>query len=489
MVKVQRDFNTGFSLRRNSGCKIASPFVGRDEELRRIAAALKLAAEGQGSIIFLTGQPGIGKTRLAREGLALAKRDDFTVLGGRAYPVGAGLAYAPFLDALAPLLRSLDPARLEGLAGDLPSFGHLFVGLGLPPPEPLNNLSLERTRLFESVSRFLERVAQASPLVLFIDDIHWAEPTTIELLHYLARGLSNQRVLFLATYSSDYMCSSEELQALVAWLERDRLAEEIVIDRLGPESVERIVHGILGEEPQEDLLALLEARAKGTPLFIEVLIAALVDSGSLVRNTSQDGGWSLDAEGAKALPPTARRLILIRLAQLEPRDRHVLDLIAIMGEATSYTILRAASKLDEEMLVESLHHLRVRGLVREGAEGTEVVYRITHPLIQEVVYSELSEVQRRFAHLAAIEALERLRPGDVNRLAHHYCGAGSGARGDRALSALVAAGKRSLNIYANGDAVRNFAAALAMVREGRDKRGNRENLSAPQGVCHCCWRD
>ncbi|MBI2864762.1 MAG: ATP-binding protein [Chloroflexi bacterium] len=172
-----------------------TPFVGRDDELRHLATAQDLVARGQGRAIFLTGQPGIGKTRLAREALGLASKRGFTVLEGHAYPLEVGLAYAPILGALNPLLRKVGSARLAILTSGLPDLGRLFSGLRLPAPPPLDDPSLERTRLFEAILRLIERVARRAPVALFVDDLHWADPATLQMLHYVARGLPEQRVL------------------------------------------------------------------------------------------------------------------------------------------------------------------------------------------------------------------------------------------------------------------------------------------------------
>ncbi|MDO8671876.1 MAG: ATP-binding protein, partial [Dehalococcoidia bacterium] len=168
----------------------ASPFLGRADELSCLTNTLALAAEGHGYAVFLTGQPGIGKTRLAQECLALARSRGFTVLEGRGLPLGNGLAYSPVIGALDPLLRSLDPADLKALVAGLSHLGRLFDGVQLPPPESLGDPALEKTRLFGAVDRRLKRLAEEAPVVLFIDDVHWADESTLELLQYLASDLS-----------------------------------------------------------------------------------------------------------------------------------------------------------------------------------------------------------------------------------------------------------------------------------------------------------
>ncbi|MBI2863344.1 MAG: AAA family ATPase [Chloroflexi bacterium] len=462
----ERGHRSGTTLARKPfGSRALSPFVGRDGELRNLRMALAQAADGEGGLIFLTGQPGIGKTRLAREALRAARQLGFVSLEGRAYPVEAGLAYAPVLDAFGPLLLNAEPARLATLISGLPDLARLFGVLQLPPPAPLGDPALEKTRLFDAVSHLLQRLTIDAPVVLLMDDMQWADPASLELLHYLARGLSSQRALLLTTYSVDASDVSGNLRAVVASLQRDGLAGEIVLQRLSRGAVGDLARGILGDEPPSDLLALLEARAGGTPLFVEALINALIDSGYLVR----DGhSWVLGQNGAAALPPSVRRLILQRLDRLPQADRRLLDLVAVMGDATPHSVLRKVSAMGEETLLASLRQLLAAGLIAERMDGSDVIYNITHPLIQEVAYAELPEAARRRAHLSAVQAMEsssRGRPEDLNRLARHYHNAGPDADRSRALAALVAAGERALVLYANEEAVRHFEAALAMIRE------------------------
>ncbi|MDO8671933.1 MAG: LuxR C-terminal-related transcriptional regulator, partial [Dehalococcoidia bacterium] len=274
--------------------------------------------------------------------------------------------------------------------------------------------------------------------------------------------------------SADSSDTSRGLRALVGPLLRQGLAEELVIPRLDPNSVGTLVKGILGGEAPVSLLQLLESRADGTPLFVEALVAALLESGDLVRDPSERGGWDLNADGATALPPSIRSLILERLERLALEERRLLGLIAVMGDATPHSLLLAAAALEEETFLESLQRLLAAGLVAENIDGSDVIYSMTHPLIQEVAYAELPEMVRRRAHIAAIKAIESSatgRPDDINRLASHYHGAGPGVDCGRALTVFLSAGERARSVFANERAARHYGHALALVREGNVASG------------------
>lgn len=450
-------------MRISSSALAHPPLVGRGTEMARLEAQLSRTAHGQGRAMFLVGEAGIGKTRLAHEALALAREQGFLVLEGSAYALEGRLAYAPILAAFGPFLRRIDSPRQARLVSGLPDLGRLFTDLRLPAPLPLGDPALEKTRLFEAVARLLERLTRETPVLLFLDDLHWADPASIELLHYLARGLADQAVFVLGTYRAEEIDTARGLRSLVTSLRRAGLAEEAVITRLGPEAVAALATGVLRSEAPGELLTLLNARGGGTPFFVEALIEALIDAGQLRQ---RNGGWTLGTDLALLLPSNVRDLILDRLTRLDLTERRVLDLIAVSGEAVRHDALHAASGLDDEVLLGVVQRLRTNGLVIEDLSGAYVTYALTHPLIQEVAYAELPEMVRRRAHAAFAAALERVRPDDLDRLARHYHAAGPQIDPQRTLEVLLAAGERAYGVYANDQAARHFGAVLALMREG-----------------------
>ncbi len=440
------------------------PLVGRHAEMDQLAAQLSRAAGRQGCAMFLVGEAGIGKTRLAHEALVLAHERGFLVLEGSAYALEGRLAYAPILAALGPFLRRLDSSRQARLVSGLPDLGRLFTDLRLPAPSPLGDPALEKTRLFEAVARLLERLARETPVLLFLDDLHWADPASIELLHYLARGIADQAVLVLGTYRAEEIDTARGLRQLLTSLRRAGLASEVALARLEPEAVAELAAGLLGGSAPGKLLALLGARAGGTPLFVEALIRTLVDADQLRKRGES---WTLGTNPEPVLPPDIRDLILGRLQHLDATERRVLDLITVSGGSVPHIVLREAGEWPDEVLLEAVQRLYTTGLVVEGVDGAEVIYIITHPLIQEVAYAELPEMARRRAHAAIAFALERVRPDDLDRLARHYQAAGSQVDAHRALEVLLAAGERAYGLYANDQAAQYFGAALALMREDR----------------------
>jgi len=441
-----------------------TPLVGRGTELQWLEDVLVRTADGHGGAVFLAGETGIGKTRLAHEALGLARARGFLGLEGRAYPLEGGLAYALILDALGPVLRGLEPIRRARLAEGLLDLGRLFADLHLSEPEALGDPALEKTRLFDAVARLLERLARESPVVLFLDDLHWADTASIELLHYLARRSAGQRLLLLGTYREAEVDAARGLRTLISSLRRSGLAEERAVLRLTPAEVADLVRGILGGEVAPELLAAVDARSGGVPLFIAALIQASRDSEQI---TQMGRVWTLASPTVTDLPASIRDTIAERLERLEPLERQVLDLIAVRGEAMAFSMLQAMTMVSEQELLTPLQRLWVAGLVEEEPGGQDVAYSLTHPLIGEVAYGELSVMARRRAHASFVGALEQLRPDDLEHLAYHYQAAGPEVDQDRALAILLAAGERASAAYANDQAARHFGAALTLVREGR----------------------
>jgi DNA-binding NarL/FixJ family response regulator len=440
------------------------PLVGRSEELGRVLAGLERAAAGSGGALLLAGEAGIGKSRLAAEALTLAHRRGFVTLRAAAYPLQDDLAYAPVLELLGPFLAGLEPGRLAALVGGLPDLGRLFGGLHLPPPEPLGDAALERTRMFEAVSQLVERVAAERPVALLVDDLHWADAASLELLHYLARGLGTWQVLLLGTYRLDEARTRPGLRALVRSLHRLQLAEELHVGGLSPEAVAALARAMLGGEPPAELLGVLRERAAGTPLFVTALIRGLRDSGELFRS---GGAWVLGSGSLTAVPPVVRDLVMARLERLEPADRALLELIAVAGDAASSVVLSQVGGPGGAELEAALRRLREAGLVVEEPAGSDLGYRAGHPLVAEIAYGELPEVRRRRLHAGVAAALETLDPGDPQRLAHHYRGAAGEADPRRAVDVLVAAGRRAEDLHADAEAADHLAAALALARANR----------------------
>ncbi|MGH9008821.1 MAG: ATP-binding protein, partial [Acidimicrobiia bacterium] len=444
----------------------ARPLVGRQREFGQVQEALAEAGAGRGQVVFVVGQMGIGKTRLVEEALALARTHDFIVLVGRTPAAGSGLAYAPLLSAFGAVLRSLDPAERDQLVGDLPQLGRLWPELGLPLPAPVQDPDLERALLFEAVARLLERLSSEAPVLLFIDDLHWADGPSLTLLGYLVPTVAAARIALVGTYRPEGMLENKGLRQFVTNARRSGAVTECTLRGLDPDGVAELAAGLLGDAAPQSVLDL-SVRAAGTPLFVEALIRGLLDAGALVRS---DAGWVLAGDRPTTLPRTVHDLIVDRLDLLTSEERSTVELIAHGAQGLLHDLLERAGGLDSDQLLTMVRRLVEAGLVVQDDDGPEVIYRLAHPLIQEVAAAELPAVASRRLHARLAQTVEELRPKDLDRLAYHYWRAGSEIDPDRALDVLTEAGERAHSLAAHDEAARHFGAALPLARDARPER-------------------
>jgi DNA-binding CsgD family transcriptional regulator/tetratricopeptide (TPR) repeat protein len=434
------------------------PLVGRDSEMEALGHALQGAADGIAGVVTLVGEPGVGKSRLAEEGMALARARGFLILHAAASPLHGDLHYGVVVEALRPLVRTVEAGARTSLVEGLPDLGRLFGGLHLPAPAPLGDAGMERTRLFEAVCRLLDRLTRQQPALLVVDDIHWADPASLAVLHYAVRGLPDRRLLVLTTCRSGE--SSGELDVLLSSLRRSALLTQLDIGTLDASGVAALARGLLAEEPPSTLTGLLVERTRGLPLFVRALVAMLLDSGRLFRS---GGRWVLGQEKVDDVPPEVVGLLRARLDALDPADRAVFDTVAVAGGTIRHDLISALGPGEVELL-RSVQRLRGCGVLEEHLDDAGVRYQATHPLLAEVAYDELPAAVLRRTHAAIASALARLDPDDLGRRAHHVRGAGAEVDAGTALGVLVAALGRALESKAGDEAVGHAEAAIGLAR-------------------------
>ncbi|TCO62478.1 ATP-binding protein [Actinocrispum wychmicini] len=385
--------------------------IGRDAELRALLATLDRCLTGPGRIVLLSGEAGIGKSRLAAEVVAAATTRGATTLEGRAHPLHAGLAYAPIVEALRPHL-SQDIADLAG------------------PRDQAIEPALAKARMFEAVTAAIQRLA---PLVLFVDDLHWADLGTVELAHYVGRNTDN--VLVLVTCREP----NGPLRDLAMAIRREDPGDQLALPPLTDSAVAELAALVLGSVPPPAFLSDLTRRARGNPLFVTALASAPVDR--------------------RTLPTIVRDVVLGRLHGLSEPARRLVEIIAVAGDEGTDELLRTVwGNGDFDAAVRDLVQ---GGLITEHVVGRTVAYRVAHPLYAEVAYAELTVNERRSLHAAIADAIDDDRPDDVLALAPHYLGAGDLVDAGRTVRVLAEAGWRALEIHAADEAVRYLTAALA----------------------------
>lgn len=451
------------------------PLVGRATELAELRAALDAARGGSPAVVLLTGEGGAGKSRLTAMVAEEARRADWTVALGRAYPVESGVPYALFSDALVPLLRQLGPSALTILArGSEAQLAQLFPAIRAVAPELADTDDVgpgNRAALFWTFAEFVKNLAGRAPLLFVLEDLHWADSSSVELLHFLARQLGHEPIAIIATVNEAERDAHPTLRATMKSLESIAAVTLRRLDPLTREGTAELVRHAFGVDPSvtREFSALLFGWTRGNPFFLEETLKALVDSGRLRQDSAGWLGWELDQ---LELPRSIRDAIEVRLTSLGGGAREIAELIAVIGTRASYSTIRAVSGLPEEAVVDALEELRRHGVLDEEGSAQDPVYDFRHPMLRQALHAQAGLARRRMLHMRIAETLESAY-GDAaiehaDELAHHFMHGDTTGPSERAARYLAAAGHSALARFANREAVDYLEAAIARSRADGD---------------------
>jgi DNA-binding CsgD family transcriptional regulator/tetratricopeptide (TPR) repeat protein len=411
--------------------------VGRVAELEALEAFLGRSAAGSGGAMLVAGEAGMGKSRLVSELVARAHAEARTcVLVGECVELAEGeLAFAPIVSALREVMK--DATALEGLEAPLRSA--LTV---LWPVSGATDGVGGREQLFEAVYRVLTALAGEQPVLIVLEDVHWIDPSSCDLLAFLVRNARHDRVAIVATYRPEELHRGHPLRPFLAELERSGRAERIELEALGRSETAQQLEGIAGTALSASTVERVFARSEGNPFYAEELFAQA-------------------ARGAGELPSSLREVLLLRVERLGASTREVLQAAAVVGRSVDHRLLAEVVGVEESGLLGALreatdHHVL---LTSRGGSG----YRFRHALLGEAIYDDTLVGERLRLHRAIAEALTAHREYASTRaaaeLAHHWHAAGDlGA----ALAASVQAAREAAGMYAYGEALRHVDRALGL---------------------------
>lgn len=457
------------------------PLVGREAELELIQRTLDYAAAGSGNALLLRGESGVGKTRLAQLAMRHAAADGWTVASGSAYPVETGVPYALFADAMVPVLRDLAATTVTLLSrGATSHLAHVFPALvGPEAPDDRQVSSPEfKGRVLWTVAQLLTGLSARTPLLLVLENLQWADPSSLELLHFIARQVRQARFAIVATVNDSDAESQVSLNATMRSLVEMGVAASRQVAPLERAEVEELLCHVFGEGAvPKDAMALLFGWTRGNPFFLEQTLKSLVATGRL---TYRDGTWvGWDLEGLK-LPRSIRDALEMRLGLLGPDARRVADCAAVIGTRLTADILCAATGMDSGSLFAALDELCRRNVLSGQLFGERVEYDFTHPMVRATLYEGLGIGRRSILHAQVAEALEstlgRHAVEHAGELAFHSVHASVGTLTPKAVHYLILAGESALEKHADREAARYLGAAL----EHCDRRAPSEsNASVP----------
>jgi DNA-binding CsgD family transcriptional regulator len=443
---------------------VTTPFVGREAELAALSADLDAGVGGRGGVVLLAGEPGIGKTRLAEELAAQARARGALVLWGRCWEGEGAPAFWPWVQVVRAYIKAADSAGLRrdmgagaaDIAQLVPAVRDCLPDLPAPPPmEP----EAARFRLFDSLAGFLRAAAARRPLLLVLDDLHWADAPSLALLRFVGRELEHGGPLVVGIYRHAEVDRTHPLLATLADLTRGQRRRRLLLGGLDQQDVASFVALVAGVAPSAALAAAVWRLTDGNPFFVTEVVRLLASQDRL--GPAEAG--SVLAEG---LPEGVKAVVAERLGRLSNRCRRVLEVAAVVGRDFGLRVLQPASGLDADRLLallEEAEAARVVGAVPGGLGR----WRFAHALVREVLYEGLPAARRVGLHGRVGEALEAAYAVDpephLAELAHHFVAAapGGGEMVGRAVLVATLAGRRALDLLAWEDAAGLFERALA----------------------------
>jgi predicted ATPase len=438
-----------------------------------LRVALEAVQSGKGQLVLVSGEVGVGKTRLVQELIELAEA--VHLLAGHAYEADSTPPYQPLIESIrsayatfAALDPPIPPVWLREVSRLVPEFGSQVaepsrVGISVLTPIDAEEA---RSRLFESIAQLIGRLADERPVILALDDIHWADEATLEVLGYLTRTVAHQRVLIVATYRTEE--ANPTLRRVIRDLRRAGLVTEIALDRLTVDEVTVMIRKMAGMEGGAERFSqrIYEPTA-GNPFFVIEVIKSLFEQGLLRQELD---GWATKEEDFLSdyrtlpLPLSIREAVEARLERLDEQTRMVLETAAVIRHPFEFATVQMATGLSQAEALDAFDVLLRTGLIHEitvNIEGS--TYDFSHPLIREVAYQNLSGARRQHLHCRVGQALEATHwpspNGVVARLAYHF---DLGGARDKALKYAIEAGHRARAVYAADSAIEHYQRAMSL---------------------------
>ncbi|MGI8854226.1 MAG: AAA family ATPase [Thermomicrobiales bacterium] len=424
--------------------------AGREKELALLCDTLANAKEGRGGLVLISGEAGIGKTALAEVALLEAARQGFVVLVGRCFDLAETPPYGPWIDLFAHL-----PSRAERLP--LPP---AFAEVGTVGPVA------NQMALFVQAEGFLKALATRSSVVVLLEDLHWADPASLDVLRFLSQSMPTMPILLLLTFRSEELTHRHPLYQLLPHLRRAPATYDLSLGPIDDGAVRSLVAERYGL-PDVDagrLVAYLGGRADGNPLFVGELLHSLEEIGTVQPATT---GWRLGSLEDTGVPPALRQVIDARVARLGEEARRLLAVASVIGHEFPLAALTAVGEADEDAALGVVERGLEARLLIEAADGERV--RFAHALIREALYESLPAIRRRRIHRRVGETLAALPSTDPDAVAYHF----QRADDERALSWLLEAGERAQAAYAWTTAAARFDAALALMEANDADAGER----------------
>jgi tetratricopeptide (TPR) repeat protein len=458
--------------------------IDRVEEMRLLREAADRAVRGEGEVVFLYGEAGIGKTRLTRELGAYARLRGMQVLYGRCpalFKMDGVPPYVLWSEVIKDYLHSCTPEQLYKVIGLYP--GELFK---LVPEikQKLRGVISEslpispergRDRLFEAVSQFVTDISREAPLLVILDDLQWTDQTSLLLLHYLARGVYREPLLLLGAYRDTDVDEKHPLTPVLTELNRERLLQSCQLKRMSFDDASEMIKRILEQDdiPRE-FCQLIYQKTRGNPFFAEEVIKSLKEEEVIYR---EENKWGIKDVSKVEFPRTVKSVIKARIGRLDDECQNVLTLASFIGNDFTVEAMCAVTGIEETKLLELMDKTFKTGLIEERVIRGKGICSFADILIRDVVYEEVSPLRRKKLHEVVGCALEKVYAKAIDEhlgeLASHFLESGDR---DKALDYFLKAGEMATKIYANVEAASYFQSALRLLEEKEGRIREKANV-------------
>lgn len=434
----------------------AGPLVGRDAERERLLAAIDAVGPGAGRTVLLAGEPGAGKTRLTQEAMLPLRDRCFVIAAGACLETRQAVPYFPFLDVLPKLAEAY---RRAG-QGDLSRWPYAERLVAVGGGAPGDSAEAEEERVRRDVAAFIAALAEHAPVAILVDDLHWADASTLEMVHQLARQLRGARVFLAATYRDVEVRHDHPLEQVLRALRRDELAEVIPVKRLDQEGTAALVAASFGyEKVSEEFSTLIHNQTDGNAFFVQQVLRALVERGDVYREGSR---WERRELAEIEVPESIRSAVGERVDRLPDASRGALSAASVLGQRFRFEDLLAIVEAGEDELERALEVAVASDLLSSDGGDT---YSFEHALAQQTLLGELPARRRRRLHGlagAALEARVKREPALAAEVAYHYLEAD---QPEPAARWSLAAGRHAEEMVALAEAESHFRQAVELAEE------------------------
>jgi tetratricopeptide (TPR) repeat protein len=443
-------------------------FVGREPELKQLQSAFDGAISGQGALMMVTGEPGIGKTALCEQLSTYVTLRGGRTLVGHCYEAGSlSLPYLAFVEALRSYVLSRDPKDLREELGS----GAADVARIVSEIRERLKIKLraqkdpeeERYRLLQGVSEFLTNAANVQPMLVVLEDLHDADNGTLEMLTHVSRNLAAARLLIVGTYRDVEVDRSHPLSAALAELRRVSTYGRVQLRGLNADEVRRMMESITRESVPWGLAEAVHRQTEGNPLFVQEVVRYLAEEGLITR---KEGGWrpTRDTPLEMSIPEGLRDVIGKRLSLLSPKCNQLLSVASVIGREFALETLKAVAGIIEDVFVNALKEAVRLSVLEEHSQRGLVRYRFTHAFFRQTLYEEMIAPQRLKLHRQVARSLETLYAKRLKEhateLAEHFSHSTDPADLKKAIEYGKMAATRATDVYAYGEAVRLLEQAL-----------------------------